>query len=68
MLDCYPIVSPGDLKDVAWRLADSPPTIQAQFQAQQATKRPRVDRELLKLYTMAVRQLLRVNVADVNRE
>ena len=29
----------GDLKEVARRLSDSRPTIKAQFQAQQATKR-----------------------------
>jgi Phage integrase family len=39
ILDCYHIVSPGDLKDVARQLSETRPTIQAQFQAQQATER-----------------------------
>ena len=39
ILDCYHIVSPDDLKDVARQLSETRPTIQAQFQAQQATER-----------------------------
>jgi hypothetical protein len=39
ILDCYHIVSPGDLKDMARQLSETRPTIQAQFQVQQATER-----------------------------